>query len=167
VTNISDTIHIGGAGAYISLINPEYAVTTPVILANEANTLFEKFTIDIHVVDKDGTNLSGVTINLYGSDSTDYDTAMWTEDTISTASDGTITEQTITTRKWVGTSATLTNYNVFKMTLEKSGYETLELENITIDAPVDWHLELQDRIKYDLESKRYEAVSDNRIRRVA
>jgi hypothetical protein len=29
------------------------------------------------------------------------------------------------------------------MTLSKAGYETLVLDNITIDSPIVWHLELQ------------------------
>ena len=35
-------------------------------------------------------------------------------------------------------------YSPHKFTLSKAGYETLDLENITIDGPIVWHLGLQD-----------------------
>jgi hypothetical protein len=49
----------------------------------------------------------------------------------------------VTARQWVGTAETLTNYNKFRLTVSAAGYETLILENITVDHPIVWHLELQ------------------------
>ena len=37
----------------------------------------------------------------------------------------------------------VTTYSPHKFTISKAGYETLVLENITVDGPIDWHLELQ------------------------
>ncbi|NIT61121.1 MAG: hypothetical protein GWN00_34435, partial [Aliifodinibius sp.] len=62
---------------------------------------------------------------------------------VTTNASGIITEQTITAKKWVGTSETETDYGPFRLALSKDGYETLVLENITIDSPVDLQLELQ------------------------
>jgi len=140
---------IGTSVKYYSEEIGSYAqsVTTVDIGQRAGNEIHEDYNINIHVTDPDGGNLSGVTVDLYGSDSgsasEEYDTAMWTEGSVTTAEDGTITEQTITARKWVGTSETLTNYNYFKMVLSKASYKTRILENITIDSPIDWHLELQ------------------------
>jgi len=33
--------------------------------------------------------------------------------------------------------------NPFKLTISKAGYETLIMENITIDDPIDWEMEMQ------------------------
>jgi len=117
-------------------------ILTPLIL-DASGVIEEQYTINIHIADKDGANLSGATVNLYGSDSSAYDTAAWSEDSVTTTADGIISEQTVTAKKWVGISATETDYNVFKLVVSKAGYKTLTLENITIDGPIDWHLELQ------------------------
>jgi hypothetical protein len=107
---------------------------------------YYRYTFNLHVTDKDGANLSGATVNLYGSDATDYDTAAWTEDSILTQADGTIAEQTVTVKKWVGTSEVLTDYNSFKLEISAPGYQTLTMENLEISEPVSWHVELQDTV---------------------
>jgi hypothetical protein len=92
----------------------------------------------------DGTGIVGATVLCEGSDSgtasTEYDTQAFSVDT---GASGVLAEQTITAKKWVGTSETLTNYNYFKFTISEPGYETLVIEKVTIDAPINWHLELQ------------------------
>lgn len=55
---------------------------------------------------------------------------------------GDIAEQTITYKTWTGTSELETKY-IHEFTFSEAGYETLILENVTVDAPVVWHLELQ------------------------
>lgn len=132
------------SGLTVNVIDPVTAFTGSELTIGHSNTtVYLKYTINIHVTDKDGANLSGVTVDLEGSETIDYDTDAWTAGTVTTAADGTITEQTINVKKWVGTSETETDYNVFRFTISKTGYETLTLENITIDSPIDWHFELQ------------------------
>ena len=170
-TTYTNDFQAGGAGGNVDLyvINPKVAIAAPQITNAETNIVWEQFYVNIQVTDKDGVNLAGVTVNLYGSVTTDYDTAVWTEGTVTTAVDGTITQQTVTTRKWTGTSETLINYNVFKMVISKAGYETLSKENLTIAEPIDWHLELQNpavdhgAILLDLKSKRLVKVLSDKI----
>lgn len=157
-------VYSAGIGSTIIVIVDPYSFAGNVRHDSSVCETYLKYTINIHINDKDGANLQGVKVNLYGSETTDYDTAAWTEDSVTTAADGTIAEQTVTVKKWVGTSETLTDYNVFKLVCSKAGYETLTLENITIDGPIDWHLELQDAIKLSLDGKRYEALPEQRLR---
>lgn len=119
----------------VTVVNPETSISTPQILHADGSIL-EKFTINIHVVDKDGVALQSVTVLL--EDDADVDIF-----SVATDASGDIAEQTITARSWSTTSETLDNNNPFKFTLSKAGYETLTLENITVDGPIDWHLELQ------------------------
>ena len=132
-------------GTITTLVSPNFV---PVVGNNTAtNECHWKEIVNIKVADKDGTALQNVVVDCVGSESgspsTEYDTAQWTAGTVTTAADGTITEQTVTAKKWVGTLETETNYNYFKFTFSLAGYETLVMENITIDGPIDWHLELQ------------------------
>jgi len=55
---------------------------------------------------------------------------------------GAIAEQTITYKKWTGTSELETKY-IHTFTLSESGYETLVITDIEVDAKIDWYLELQ------------------------
>jgi len=121
--------------------NPRFTVVQADLdLGNASAEVHYENTVNIHITDKDGANLQSATVTLDGSDSSDYDTQDFS---VSTAADGTITEQNTLVKKWVGTSETETDYNVFRLTVSKAGYETLMLENITIDSVIDWHLELQ------------------------
>lgn len=72
----------------------------------------------------------------------DYKSGTAEFSTQTTDADGDITEQTIQYRKWTTTSELLEG-RLHKFTLSKAGYETLVLENITVDGPIDWSLELQ------------------------
>jgi hypothetical protein len=56
---------------------------------------------------------------------------------------GDILEQMVASKQWYGISENLSTYSPHKVTLSKAGYETLVLEDITIDAPIVWHLELK------------------------
>ena len=124
----------------VDLINP---IVTPSI-GHADGVIYEQYTVNITVVDKDETGIVGATVTCVGSDSgtasEEYDTAVFSVDT---GASGILAEQTVTARKWVGTDETLTNYNYFKFTISEPGYETLVMEKVTIDAPIVWHLELQ------------------------
>jgi hypothetical protein len=139
-----------------SVIDPVIPVAGTIFIGNEAGWIKEQYTCNIKVCDKDGTGIVGATVLCEGSDSgtasTEYDTQAFSVDTgasgvqafsVDTGASGVLAEQTITARKWVGTSETLTNYNYFRFTISEPGYETLIIEKVTIDAPINWHLELQ------------------------
>lgn len=144
LSNVSNSFAYAFAtDSIITFVDPSSPIST-VTIGSSTGIVNEKYTVNVHITDKSGVDLSGVIIDLYGSVVTSYDTAMWTVGSVTTAVDGTITKQTVTAKKWVGTSETETDYNVFELVCSKVGYETLTLENITIDGPIDWHLELQD-----------------------
>lgn len=108
------------------------------------------YTTNIHITDQNGNNLAGATVTLDGSVSSNYDTQQFS---VSTAADGTITEQDVVVKKWVGTSETETDYNLHKLTVSRSGYRDLILENITIDGPIDWHLELSSQAVHRIHNR--------------
>jgi hypothetical protein len=145
-------IYNGGSaaeGVVMTFKDPQWTMqASDIRIPNDGNSVEYRNTINVHVVDKDGANLSGATVNLEGSDSSNYDTDMWTADSITTDANGTISTEApatdgIVIKKWEDSGQDETDYNVFRMTLSKAGYETLVMENITIDSPIDWHLELQ------------------------
>lgn len=101
-------------------------------------------TINLTIVDKDGIGIVGATVLCESSDSgtasEEYDVE---EFSVDTGASGVLAEQTVTAKKWTGTSETLTNYNYFKFTISEPGYETLVMDKITIDSPMDCRYELQ------------------------
>ncbi len=126
-----------------TFLDPIGTITQSMITNVNGNSV-GKLTYSVNLLVKDplGNALSGAVALLEGSEvgAASYDTQQFS---VSTATDGTITEQTPTIKKWVGTSETETDYNVHRLTLTKAGYETLIIENITIDGPIDWELEMQ------------------------
>lgn len=101
--------------------------------------IYEQYTCDIHVSDKDGNNLQGASV---ACETTGGSAAFTTQ---STAADGTISQQKIKYKRWYNNSGSPASqtYSPHKFTISKSGYETLVLDNITVDGAIDWHLELQ------------------------
>ncbi len=105
-------------------------------MAGGYSAVFEEdYAVDVHVADKDGSNLQSVTVLCEDKN----DTELFS---VATAADGTIAQQTITVSTY--DDEVETEKDPVKFTLSKAGYETLPLENITVDGPIDWHLELQD-----------------------
>jgi len=131
----------------ILMRDPVNHITKPVIQIKEAAFAKEQYTCNITVVDKDGTLLDGVEVLCED----EADATVWTTTTGDTDT-GKIDEQIIDYKKWTGTSETLTEYSPHKFTLSKAGYETLILENVTVDAPIAWHLELKGPVRYKLGS---------------
>jgi len=124
------------AGTTATFKDPVNAIGT--VKINEASgVIIEQYTCNIHVADKDGANLASVTV------ACDSD-AEGAEFSVSTDANGDITEQTIDYKSWTTTAETLTSYSPHTFTISKAGYETLVLEAITVDGPINWHLELQD-----------------------
>lgn len=128
----------GAIGCYrnnVTVVDSKKPVT--VRIGFDGFWIKETYTVNIHVVDKYGNNLSGVSV---ACEDTNGDAGFTTQ---TTAADGTITEQNITYKQWVDIVKTLTTYSPHKFTLSKPGYETLPLGPITVDGHIVWHLELQ------------------------
>jgi len=121
--------------------DPITPIATPEIYIKDGCFVVEQYTCNIEVADKDGTLLDGVVV-----DCEDQNTdAVWAAGTQATGDTdtGKIDEQIIDFKKWTSRSETLTEYSPHKFTLSKAGYETLILEDITVDSPINWHLELK------------------------
>ena len=101
--------------------------------------VYQQYYADIEVADKDGVLLDNVTVLCEDTN----DSQVFSELTGATNT-GKIDQQTISYRRHYndGTNKIQT-YSPHKFTLSKAGYETLVLENITTDGPIDWYLELQ------------------------
>ena len=140
VTNVKATEVVrtvrqqGSTGQTIQFVDMYGSVVLPAISNSESNVIQQRYTCNITVADKDGTLLDDVVVDCEDDDGT----AVWTAGTEVTGATNTgkIDEQTITCRSWTGTSGTLKTYSPHKFTLSKAGYETLILENITVDAPI-------------------------------
>jgi hypothetical protein len=99
--------------------------------------LWRRYYCDIHVVDKDGTNLASATVLCQDKDGT-------TAFSVSTDANGNIAQQTIVYQKFDHTNSwAAVTYSPHKFTISKAGYQTLVLDAITVNAPIKWHLELQ------------------------
>ena len=137
-SQIEDTFTGGGAAAALILKDP---VMPPTVITNytATNWTSEVYTANIHIADKDGADLAGVVVDCEDR----FGNPVWAAGTIVTDAAGDIAEQTITYKKWEGTAETLTTYSPHKFTISKAGYETLVLDEITVDHPIVWHEELQ------------------------
>ena len=121
--------------ADLTIKNPQVPVVSPWIFGN--GFVKEVYTFNLLVKDKDDVNLENVTCLLEDKD----DSQAFS---VSTAADGTITEQTVEYRAWLmaGTPAATTEYSPHKLTLSKANYETLVIDEITMDEVKDLQFEL-------------------------
>ena len=138
-SSITRDINTEAAGSDLVLIDPLNEPSV-IVNTNTTNDVFLKYTVNVHITDRAGANISSATVTLDTSESTDYDTEAFS---VSTAADGTITEQTVTKKKWAGTAETLTDYEPWRFTIEKAGYKTLTIEEVDISAPIVYRFELQ------------------------
>jgi len=111
---------------------------------NAGCNVYRKNTVNIHVSDKDGTDLA--TVAVVCEDQDGNTTGGFAS--VNTDANGDIAEQTIIRGYCDLNNSNLDSdltkdYSPHKFTISKAGYETLILENITVDAPIVWHLELQ------------------------
>ncbi len=138
LTNATQTIKQGNAQTF-SLI--DFAGLSPTTLAifNAAGVIAQKYTVNIHVSDRAGENLGTVAVLC---EDTDGNTTGGFA-SVNTDASGDIAEQTIIYKQWEGTAETLKDFSPHKFTLSKAGYETRVIDNVTIDSPIVWHLELQ------------------------
>jgi len=103
-----------------------------------AGTFLDEKSCNIHIADKDGVDLAGVTVKCEDKDGTE-------EWSVNTDANGDIAEQVIIYKKAVDGGA-LTTYSPHKFTISKAGYETMVLDAVTVDHPIVWHLELLDEL---------------------
>lgn len=104
------------------------------------NTLHEEYTFNLHIADKDGVDLEGVTVLC--EDEGDSEVF-----SVETDGGGDIAEQNIAYKDYIyDGSASITTLSPHKFTLSKTGYETLVLEAVTVDASIVWRQELQSEI---------------------
>lgn len=135
----SNTYDIQIVGAYTgSLLDPKQTVNAAKIFLGASSVFREQYTCNINVCDKNGVAISGAIVDCIDQTST----AVWAAGTVTTDVNGNITEQIINYKSWATASKTLTTYSPHKFTISKAGYQTLVLENITVDHPIVWHLEL-------------------------
>jgi len=125
------------AAQTVNFINPRWnLVQSDVSITRADSVLYWKYSCNIHVVDKDGNNLSGVAITCEDKDSNQVFS-------VQTGADGKIAQQIITYKKWEGTGETETEYNPHKFIFSKNGYTLLVMENVTVDARINWDIEVK------------------------
>jgi hypothetical protein len=101
-----------------------------------------QYSVDIKVVDKNGTAISGATVSMVPTGSNENSNNFST----TTAADGTITKQWVTHTVAVEANAaqpksTLTAYNDFTITVSKSGYKSFIYKG-PLDELWDWRIML-------------------------
>jgi hypothetical protein len=128
----------GSGGGNLTLIDPIQTPTT-VLIEVDGRGIHIVFTCNVNVCDKNGVAISGAVVDCVDQ----YNTASWAAGTVTTDASGNIAEQQITYKRWYNIAKTLTTYSPHKFTISKAGYQTLVLDNITVSAPIKWHLEMQ------------------------
>ena len=131
-----------GTNFTFGVLDPVNNVAAPSLVNYGAVTtkLLEKYTCNMTLVDADGDPVEGVTVKCYDQ----YDSLVFEADT---DEDGAIAEQEITYKQWekVGAAATVaTTYSPHRFTFEKTGYQTLTMDQVTVDSPIaggiDWRV---------------------------
>lgn len=116
--------------------DPEFTLSAAQIVNVFATGIvIEQYTCNIHITDKEGNNLSGVTVKCVEAGGT-------TEFSASTDANGNIAEQTVDYKKWEGTSETLTDYSPHEFTFTKAGYLTQKIVNQTVNHPLVWEIKM-------------------------
>jgi hypothetical protein len=147
-TRVSHNVYIGALATNCTIDIRTHQVNTTMIdplfhpatleINFNGNWVKEQYTCNIHIVDKDGIALGTVIVNCEDQ----FGNPVWAAGTIATNGAGDIAEQIITYKRWIDIAKTLTTYSPHKFTISKAGYETMELDDVTVDAPIVWHLEL-------------------------
>lgn len=121
------------------LINVDSDVWTFIFDHSPNAVVYRQYTFDLKVVDKDGTTISGATVTLYDKNGNQVFQ-------VTTAANGTITQQTVSRGYYNQANGdTLQDYSPHRLTVTKSGYHDVEVEGITLDK-IDWQLEMEDNI---------------------
>lgn len=138
---------------YLKLLNCEFnnwIMYDP--LGGATGVIDRAYTVNIHVADKDGVSLPGV--NVVCKDKDDNEVF-----SVNTDENGDIVEQEVAYQRWTdfaygeNDEEDATCFSPHKFIISKTGYETLELEEITVDGIIDWHFELQEPTTCDYPSE--------------
>jgi len=110
--------------------------------------VLRQYSCNICVADKNGADLSGATVVCKDKDDNEVFS-------VQTDAEGNIAEQIITYQRWSDPEGNYGSYayeedaecsSPHKFIISKDGYETLQLDEVTIGGAIKWHLELQDSI---------------------
>ena len=129
----------GLAWAYRSGISKIHMVNPPTVDANDyyvsgADDYVDlSFLFNLTVLDEDENAISGATVQLKDKDGTSIFS-------VPTATDGTITEQTVTTAK-ITTVHEKADYNPYTLTITKTGYRVYH-STFTFSENIDWTIVL-------------------------
>ena len=134
----------GSAGtSTTNLINADLSGYTNLIYwdgAANTHNVNLRYTIDIQTVDRENVAIASAQVDLFNGSGTSIFS-------VTTAADGTITQQTVTAKNYVYASgsapgvSTETNYNDFTLRIQKAGYETYVCK-FTLNEKADWRIKL-------------------------
>lgn len=103
--------------------------------------VLRKYSVNVHIADKDGSDLSEA--NVVCKDKDDNEVF-----NVNTDVNGDIVEQEVVYQEWFQLSqgyhgeSDAECFSPHKFVASKDGYETLEIDDITINEPIKWRLEL-------------------------
>ena len=118
--------------------NPKYNIALPNITAPTTGSIYEQYSVDIHVVDPDGNDLSDVTVTC-----TDQFRAQVFS--VQTDANGDITSQNVNWKQWATSAETLTTYSPHTFTLSHPDYPPLTLTDVAIDEPIRWRIAMSSK----------------------
>jgi len=104
---------------------------------NHDGFLNEQYTVNIHVVDKDGANIATASVTCNDQ----FGTSVFD---VNTDANGDIAEQTVTYKHWETTAETLTTYSPHTFVISKAGLRTQTVIYNFSDGKIDWEIELDD-----------------------
>lgn len=112
-----------------------HPITSKVNIIYTDSVVVEQYTCNIHVADKDGNDLAGVTVLC-------EDEAGNEVFSVETDVNGDITEQTIDYKKWEGIDEILTEYTPHKFTFSHADYPDFVMNDIIVDHPLVWEFDM-------------------------
>ncbi len=125
-----------------TILDPKEIIDDCKAVVEEAS-ITQKFMCNLHVVDEDGNNLSGVTVKLYDYYNSQYNLA-WSNGL--TGADGRLTAAKYVRHSYWNSDdgAPTGTYYPHKFEFTKAGYVGLTLENVQINEPMvpDWRIEM-------------------------
>lgn len=144
VTNALLTYH--NQNTYHGLTNPDLDSWSNSFAGTSTNCkIYRRYTINLTVIDKNGDPIENAVVRMEDKDG-HYTNATETRygiNDVSTAADGTITEQTVSRGYYADDDAnTLVDFSPHILTISKAGYQTLVIPEITVEKK-SWLVELQ------------------------
>jgi hypothetical protein len=127
-----------GTAKTLNVLNPSTTLTAAKLYINDADGVIkEQYTCNIKVVDETGSAVEGATVTCTDKNGSEVFS-------VTTAADGTITEQTITYKQWQGTdeAAGETTYSPHKFVISKDRFSEEVIADVTVDGLTDWLVQL-------------------------